>query len=360
MAIDKAVTDRNAIATAIPGATARDFRDALITYDHLDPIKVYDMGRGPREFESWKEAWRDQVVKAATGHHPAQIKHRCFLEMKKSLSVNTMHWVQSFPALDGQREDPDAILRELQKHAQSNANVATLLLNAAKANYGEHSNHVEVYAHAGSIVRYFDKAADGDHLGGIYKWILLMGYGNNEKLRLRLVNKWDKVDHHEFFRLITEFYETNKKSSQLYNSSETYTLAGNQGKKKKGWPGKEGAARTDAQPTRGFQTDSQTCFHCGGSRHAPKQCPAFGKNCERCRKPNHFAKVCQAPAPFINQAEATAQGPQVNMVEITPAQQRQAIRNPMFVYGGGVDTNGFELSTAPSDMAQGGAHLPRR
>src|SRR5574343_969438 len=151
-----------------------------------------------------------------------------------------MHWVKSWPALDGLREDPDAILRELQRHAQSNANVATLLLNAAKQHCDEHSNHIEVNSNAASIVRLFDKATNGQHLPGIHKWNLLPAYGHNDKLRRRLIPKWDKVDQHEFFTLITKFFETNKKSSQLYNTSETYALTGGQGtsfrKKKKQGP----------------------------------------------------------------------------------------------------------------------------
>ncbi|XP_067944926.1 uncharacterized protein [Watersipora subatra] len=34
------------------------------------------------------------------------------------------------------------------------------------------------------------------------------------------------------------------------------------------------------------------CRYCGRS-HAPRSCPAFGKNCKLCEKPNHFAAVCK-------------------------------------------------------------------
>ena len=70
MAIDKEVTERAAIDRALVNPTACDYRDALISFDHLDSIKVYDMNSGPRDFDLWKDAWRDQVVKAATGIHP--------------------------------------------------------------------------------------------------------------------------------------------------------------------------------------------------------------------------------------------------------------------------------------------------
>ena len=110
MAIDKEVRERTAIEAALGNPTARDFRDALISFDHLDAMKVYDMNSGPRDVDLWKDAWRDQVTKAATGIHPSAIQRRCFMEMKKALYINTWHWIQNHPTLDGRKEDPDAIL----------------------------------------------------------------------------------------------------------------------------------------------------------------------------------------------------------------------------------------------------------
>ena len=36
-------------------------------------------------------------------------------------------------------------------------------------------------------------------------------------------------------------------------------------------------------------------FKCGrcGSKHTSGQCPAFGKSCDKCHLPNHFAKCCR-------------------------------------------------------------------
>jgi hypothetical protein len=37
---------------------------------------------------------------------------------------------------------------------------------------------------------------------------------------------------------------------------------------------------------------ANACRYCEDN-HAPKQCPAYGKTCGHCHKPNHFARVCQ-------------------------------------------------------------------
>ena len=38
----------------------------------------------------------------------------------------------------------------------------------------------------------------------------------------------------------------------------------------------------------------KTMFQCRscGTKHGPKQCPAYGKQCNKCHKYNHFASVC--------------------------------------------------------------------
>ncbi|KAE8291509.1 Retrovirus-related Pol polyprotein from transposon 17.6 Protease [Larimichthys crocea] len=38
-------------------------------------------------------------------------------------------------------------------------------------------------------------------------------------------------------------------------------------------------------------TETFSCKRCG-NQHAPKQCPAFGKTCSKCKGKNHFAKQC--------------------------------------------------------------------
>ena len=48
------------------------------------------------------------------------------------------------------------------------------------------------------------------------------------------------------------------------------------------------------------------CFRCGqAKRHQTKdECPAIGQTCRRCKKPNHFAKVCQsAPEKSVKAVE---------------------------------------------------------
>ena len=46
---------------------------------------------------------------------------------------------------------------------------------------------------------------------------------------------------------------------------------------------------------------SKTCRNCWGAWPHDGQCPANGKQCRKCRKPNHFARVCRGQSQRQNQ-----------------------------------------------------------
>ena len=54
----------------------------------------------------------------------------------------------------------------------------------------------------------------------------------------------------------------------------------------------------------------KTCFNCGGSypHSQEKPCPAKGKLCRACKKPNHFEKVCRSKVQEGNNPAKTKQG----------------------------------------------------
>jgi hypothetical protein len=43
------------------------------------------------------------------------------------------------------------------------------------------------------------------------------------------------------------------------------------------------------------KTGNNICNYCG-YRHRRGRCPAYGKNCNRCKKLHHFASMCKAKA----------------------------------------------------------------
>lgn len=131
--IDREVTARQAIHRSDPDSKPQDYKYALGGYDHLEPIETYCLLTSPREFDTWKDHWKDHVSKIARGVHPSLIKEKCLMAMKASLSTTTSHWIENRHTLDDKRDDPDAILKALQDHAHENANVPNMLLKQTQA-----------------------------------------------------------------------------------------------------------------------------------------------------------------------------------------------------------------------------------
>jgi len=85
-------------------------------------------------------------------------------------------------------------------------------------------------------------------------------------------------------------------------------------KQKGKWEGKQ-----SKQHIEGKQATSNTfsCRNCG-TKHAIRQCPAYGKTCHKCQKLNHYQKYCKSKKVFgidnentETQAEAPQQKPEV-------------------------------------------------
>ena len=49
-----------------------------------------------------------------------------------------------------------------------------------------------------------------------------------------------------------------------------------------------------------YSTSSRQCYYCGGDYSASHKCPAKGKICSNCDKPNHLAKVCKSTKKSVN------------------------------------------------------------
>ncbi len=55
------------------------------------------------------------------------------------------------------------------------------------------------------------------------------------------------------------------------------------------------------------QDGEQLCGYCNRSKHQSRdQCPARGRECKKCGKPNHFATVCRSEPSSVGAAAATS------------------------------------------------------
>ena len=59
----------------------------------------------------------------------------------------------------------------------------------------------------------------------------------------------------------------------------------------------QGGSKSQENSKSKFRSQSRDnkkgCHNCG-SKHQPKHCPAFGKECYHCKKKNHFSNMCRS------------------------------------------------------------------
>jgi len=80
------------------------------------------------------------------------------------------------------------------------------------------------------------------------------------------------------------------------------------------------------------ENTASNCSKCG-SKHSPKMCPAFGKQCNACGKLNHFSKVCRTK-PTHQQSKRRSR-----------SQSRRRARSPSSVHAVSEDVKELHIST---------------
>ena len=71
---------------------------------------------------------------------------------------------------------------------------------------------------------------------------------------------------------------------------------------------------TNTQRTRDADPPSKSmCKNCG-FQHLKKQCPAFGKQCRKCNKLNHFAKCCRGAKRKVEAVEQSESSPKSDLM----------------------------------------------
>ena len=118
-----------------------------------------------------------------------------------------------------------------------------------------------------------------------------------------------------------------------------------QGTKKPPWQKRPGIPKKRSGNTTGRQfKEKRECIYCGGHHQFNKnKCPAFGKTCRKCGKPNHFSSVCfQKESLNYAQGESASEDESVYCIEFVGAldhQQRKRFFAPLRFF----DENGEAL-----------------
>ena len=130
----------------------------------------------------------------------------------------------------------------------------------------------------------------GDQLDTLILHTLVLGL-DDPKL-VSKIKEMDNVTLDNVVSLLRRHEEASKDQTSAQNSSEASISAIH----KRSHYNKPSKTSGKGKPKQSSDHKS-SCSRCGGSPHRLDDCPAKGKNCSACNKPNHFAKCCRTPKP---------------------------------------------------------------
>ena len=107
----------------------------------------------------------------------------------------------------------------------------------------------------------------------------------NSKIRAKLLNEGSKLT----LTKTLELARTHELSHSQCSAMEDKPVNAVKQKHKSNY------SKSDKQKT-AAKTEKQSCGKCG-YEHGKLQCPAYGKRCSRCKRFNHFQKMCKTPLP---------------------------------------------------------------
>lgn len=82
---------------------------------------------------------------------------------------------------------------------------------------------------------------------------------------------------------------------------------------------------SSSKPSTSNKDSNGDCKYCG-SKHKPRQCPAYGKDCAKCGKRNHFARVCKSKTKS-SIAAVDMDDPEFDIGEIVNAASAKTVNN---------------------------------
>ncbi|KAM7293520.1 uncharacterized protein ISCGN_026650 [Ixodes scapularis] len=117
----------------------------------------------------------------------------------------------------------------------------------------------------------------------------------NDDVRERLLSD-PTVDLQKAVNLCKASEQASQQLKEIVNK-ETRTVDAVT-KKTKQLPRKKTVAETKEQAPANSGMARKACSFCGGF-HRPKECPAYGKTCNKCQKKGHFAAVCRSSRSMV-------------------------------------------------------------
>ena len=301
----------------------------MATYQIPAPEQMNCSGDLPTNWKIFREAYEDYLV--ATGLDKKD-KNIQVATLKSLMGTECKKILKRLQLTDDDMKDPKIILDILQDHFVL---IRNILYERYIFHNTEQQTHETIDQYLIKLCQLSEPCQFGTLEDEMVRDRLVLGCKDSAaRTRLFREKSCDLKKSIESLR-ISEATSEQLKKIEGDGIQEPVNFMEKQGTKKPPWQKRPGIPKKRSGNTTGRQfKEERECIYCGGQHQFNKnKCPAFGKTCRKCGKPNHFSSVCfQKESLHYAQGESASEDESVYCIESVGAlvhQQRKRFFAPL-------------------------------
>ena len=207
----------------------------------------------------------------------------------------TIEWDKKADAQGNQTEEDDITVKKLFKRFSEYCLPKKNLVVERRKFFWKNQHDDETYDQFMTELRNLLSTCE---FGDLHESLLLYKVVDgirSDKIRDGLLRKGIKMTLEEAINICRTEEITKMQIKEMHSEKEVVGISGNQkwkkAQKKKG--GSDGRQMKENKKGSTQTMDGKGCKFCG-QIHKPRECPAYGQECHKCKKKNHWASCCVA------------------------------------------------------------------
>ncbi|KAM7293666.1 uncharacterized protein ISCGN_023264 [Ixodes scapularis] len=244
--------------------------------------------QSPDVWDDWLQSYKWYATAIQLQKKPPEVQVANFMTV---IGPDAQNVFRTLPLSEDDKKNLDIVKQRFKEHFHPKVNHAyeRYRFNQMKQKEGETFNEFLTAARLQA-----KKCKFGELTDELLRDRIIVGITNDD-VRERLLSD-PTVDLQKAVNLCKASEQASQQLKEIANK-ETKTVDAVT-KKTKQLPRKKTVAETKEQAPANSGMARKACSFCGGF-HRPKECPAYGKTCNKCQKKGHFAAVCRSSRSMV-------------------------------------------------------------
>lgn len=293
----------------------------------------FDLEGDRNKFAMWKTKWGYYIQSSGIADlSGSNQKQTMRAELNLAMSDATIQWLNSEDITTEQREDPEFVINRIEQYVKNSSNALVAVLDTLHIKHPVGSS----VAAWGQKVWEMSLMCDAEKITNPREWVCLLSLGINmsipQAMTKVLLMKNPELTFHKALEICIEEEKAIKTARKLNPGSvDPYAAAtsqykadrkdqdqqsrqgGGNGHQRRGRSQSRGGSQQRSGSGSRPASGGPVCGWCGYTKHpSGKICPAKDRECGKCKKMGHYAKMCKSSGGRANRAEASNDNEETN------------------------------------------------